>query len=80
MSGLISFCHHLTLIIPEKILHLNFSDDGVQVLIPFSKTDQTGQGCKSQTIGDPGNREDGTGLEEETADQSRGQGCDRGIA
>ena len=24
--------------------HLNFGDDGIQVLIPFSKTDQTGEG------------------------------------
>ena len=27
-----------------KFEHLNFSEDGIQVLIPFSKTDQTGQG------------------------------------
>ena len=27
-----------------KFEHLNFESDGVQVLIPFSKTDQTGQG------------------------------------
>ena len=27
-----------------KYEHLNFEDDGVQVLIPFSKTDQKGEG------------------------------------
>ena len=27
-----------------KFEHLHFANDGIQVLIPFSKTDQTGQG------------------------------------
>ncbi len=43
LIGFYSFCRRSELL-GMKFEHLNFSEDGIQVLIPFSKTDQTGQG------------------------------------
>ena len=43
LVGFYSFCRRSELL-GMKFEHLNFESDGVQVLIPFSKTDQTGQG------------------------------------
>ena len=43
LIGFYSFCRRSELL-GMQFEHLNFSEDGVQVLIPFSKTDQTGQG------------------------------------
>ena len=43
LIGFYSFCRRSELL-GMKYEHLNFEDDGVQVLIPFSKTDQKGEG------------------------------------
>ena len=43
LIGFYSFCRRSELL-GMNFEHLNFSEDGIQVLIPFSKTDQTGQG------------------------------------
>ena len=43
LIGFYSFCRRSELL-GMKYEHLTFSDDGIQVLIPFSKTDQTGEG------------------------------------
>jgi len=43
LVGFYSFCRRSELL-GMRFEHLHFSDDGVQVLIPYSKTDQTGQG------------------------------------
>ena len=43
LIGFYSFCRRSELL-GMNFEHLNFADDGIQVLIPFSKTDQTGQG------------------------------------
>ena len=43
LIGFYSFCRRSELL-GMKFEHLNFEDDGVQVLIPFSKTDQKGEG------------------------------------
>ena len=43
LIGFYSFCRRSELL-GMKYEHLNFEDDGVQVLIPFSKTDQQGEG------------------------------------
>ena len=43
LIGFYSFCRRSELL-GMQFEHLHFSDDGVQVLIPYSKTDQTGQG------------------------------------
>ena len=41
--GFYSFCRRSELL-GMKFEHLNFGEDGIQVLIPFSKTDQSGEG------------------------------------
>ena len=43
LMGFYSFCRRSELL-GMKFEHLNFGDDGIQVLIPFSKTDQSGEG------------------------------------
>ena len=43
LIGFYSFCRRSELL-GMQFEHLNFGNDGVQVLIPFSKTDQTGEG------------------------------------
>ena len=43
LIGFYSFCRRSELL-GMKYEHLHFGDDGIQVLIPFSKTDQTGEG------------------------------------
>ncbi len=43
LIGFYSFCRRSELL-GMKFEHLNFENDGVQVLIPFSKTDQKGDG------------------------------------
>ena len=43
LMGFYSFCRRSELL-GMRYEHLNFGDDGIQVLIPFSKTDQTGEG------------------------------------
>ena len=43
LIGFYSFCRRSELL-GMKYEHLNFGDSGIQVLIPFSKTDQTGEG------------------------------------
>ena len=43
LIGFYSFCRRSELL-GMKFEHLNFDADGIQVLIPFSKTDQTGEG------------------------------------
>ena len=43
LVGFYSFCRRSELL-SMKDEHLHFGDDGIQVLIPFSKTDQTGEG------------------------------------
>jgi len=43
LIGFYSFCRRSELL-GMRFEHLNFADDGIQVLIPFSKTDQTGEG------------------------------------
>jgi len=43
LIGFYSFCRRSELL-GMKYEHLNFEEDGVQVLIPFSKTDQKGEG------------------------------------
>jgi len=43
LIGFYSFCRRSELL-GMRYEHLNFEDDGVQVLIPFSKTDQKGEG------------------------------------
>jgi len=43
LVGFYSFCRRSELL-GMKFEHLNFADDSIQVLIPFSKTDQTGEG------------------------------------
>jgi integrase len=43
LIGFYSFCRRSELL-GMQFEHLNFADDGIQVLIPFSKTDQTGEG------------------------------------
>jgi len=43
LIGFYSFCRRSELL-GMKYEHLHFSNDGIQVLIPFSKTDQTGEG------------------------------------
>jgi len=43
LIGFYSFCRRSELL-GMKYEHLNFENDGIQVLIPFSKTDQTGEG------------------------------------
>ncbi len=43
LIGFYSFCRRSELL-GMKFEHLNFASDGIQVLIPFSKTDQTGEG------------------------------------
>ena len=43
LVGFYSFCRRSELL-GMKFEHLNFGNDGIQVLIPFSKTDQTGEG------------------------------------
>ena len=43
LVGFYSFCRRSELL-GMHYEHLNFGNDGVQVLIPFSKTDQTGEG------------------------------------
>ena len=43
LVGFYSFCRRSELL-GMQYEHLNFGNDGVQVLIPFSKTDQTGEG------------------------------------
>ncbi len=43
LVGFYSFCRRSELL-GMQYEHLNFVDDGIQILIPFSKTDQTGQG------------------------------------
>ena len=43
LIGFYSFCRRSELL-GMKYEHLNFEDEGVQVLIPFSKTDQKGEG------------------------------------
>ena len=43
LIGFYSFCRRSELL-GMNFEHLNFANDGVQVLIPFSKTDQTGEG------------------------------------
>ena len=43
LIGFYSFCRRSELL-GMNFEHLNFADDGIQVLIPFSKTDQTGEG------------------------------------
>ena len=43
LVGFYSFCRRSELL-GMKYEHLNFADDGIQILIPFSKTDQTGEG------------------------------------
>ena len=43
LVGFYSFCRRSELL-GMKYEHLNFGDSGIQVLIPFSKTDQTGEG------------------------------------
>ena len=43
LMGFYSFCRRSELL-QMKFEHLNFGDDGIQVLIPFSKTDQSGEG------------------------------------
>ena len=43
LVGFYSFCRRSELL-GMQYEHLNFVDDGIQILIPFSKTDQTGEG------------------------------------
>ena len=43
LVGFYSFCRRSELL-GMKFEHLNFEEDGIQVLIPFSKTDQKGEG------------------------------------
>jgi len=43
LVGFYSFCRRSELL-GMQYEHLNFADDGIQILIPFSKTDQTGEG------------------------------------
>ena len=43
LMGFYSFCRRSELL-GMKFEHLNFGEDGIQVLIPFSKTDQSGEG------------------------------------
>ena len=43
LIGFYSFCRRSELL-GMKFEHLNFGEDGIQVLIPFSKTDQSGEG------------------------------------
>ena len=43
LIGFYSFCRRSELL-GMKYEHLHFGNDGIQVLIPFSKTDQTGEG------------------------------------
>ena len=43
LVGFYSFCRRSELL-GMKFEHLNFVEDGIQILIPFSKTDQTGEG------------------------------------
>ena len=43
LIGFYSFCRRSELL-GMQFEHLNFGNEGVQVLIPFSKTDQTGEG------------------------------------
>jgi len=43
LMGFYSFCRRSELL-GMKYEHLHFGNDGIQVLIPFSKTDQTGEG------------------------------------
>ena len=43
LIGFYSFCRRSELL-GMQFEHLNFADEGIQVLIPFSKTDQTGEG------------------------------------
>ena len=43
LVGFYSFCRRSELL-GMKYEHLNFEEDGIQVLIPFSKTDQKGEG------------------------------------
>ena len=43
LVGFYSFCRRSELL-GMQYEHLNFEDDGIQVLIPFSKTDQKGEG------------------------------------
>ena len=43
LIGFYSFCRRSELL-GMKYEHLHFGDDGIQVLIPFSKTDQIGEG------------------------------------
>ena len=43
LVGFYSFCRRSELL-GMQYEHLNFADDGIQILIPFSKTDQKGEG------------------------------------